>query len=84
MRSSVPSAVHLSIRTTVCPRCIAADPKVNTAVWYSGDTTRCTFPSAGMIPNIAWNDANISATVSGSMGGTARFTPLGCPVVPAV
>jgi hypothetical protein len=42
IRSSVPSGVHLSIRTTVCPRCSESAANVSTAVWYSGDTTRCT------------------------------------------
>ena len=47
MRRSISSGSHLSMSTSVCPRCSEALPKRSTAVWYSGEPMMWTLSSCG-------------------------------------
>ena len=58
--------------------------KFSTAVWYSGEQHRWTWPSNGLSPKMAKNQAVNGGTASGSSPVSARRTPLGRPEVPDV
>ena len=80
----MPSGVHLSMTTTVWPRCIEAPPKRVTAVWYIGEPMMWTFSSRGWMPKRKRSPDSESAPCSGVMPSNLRNTPLGLPVVPEV
>src|SRR5438128_853474 len=65
MRSSVPSAVHLSMTTAVWPRCMALTAKFDGAAWYSGPAHRCT-PGPGATSNSRADSAPAAAVASAS------------------
>ncbi len=78
------SGSNRSISTTGWPSWREMVAKFSTAVWYSGEQHRCTWPSNGLRPNRPKNPALASATLSGSSPVSGRRTPLGRPVVPDV
>ena len=81
---SISSGSNRSISTTGWPSWIDIVPKFSTAVWYSGEQHRCTFPSFGASENSPKNQPPMAGTLSGSSPVSARRTPLGRPDVPDV
>ena len=81
---SIPSGSHLSMSTTVWPRCSDAPPNRMTAVWYSGDPMMWTLSSSGWMPKRNRTPPSPSAASSGETPGSERLTPFGWPVVPDV
>ncbi len=84
MSRSDSSGSQRSISTTGWPSWIEIVAKLSTAVWYSGEPHRCTWPSNGARPNRPKNQGAIAAASSGSAPVSGRRTPLGRPEVPDV
>ncbi len=78
------SGSNPSISTTGWPSWTEIVAKFSTAVWYSGEQHRCTWPANGARPNRAKNHVLAAGTSSGSAPVSARRTPLGRPEVPDV
>ncbi len=83
-RPSRASGSKRSISTTGWPRVMEIVAKFSTAVWYSGEQHRWTWPSNGLSPKMAKNQVVNGGTASGSSPVSARRTPLGRPDVPDV
>lgn len=79
---SISSGAHLSISTRGCPMCRAAPANWSTAVWYSGEQTRWTLSSNGLMPKMPRKPPRWLS--SGSLPGSGRRMPRGRPVVPEV
>ena len=52
---SISSASHLSMSTTLWPRCSELLVQSSTAVWYSGEPVMWTLPSSGCTPKSVRN-----------------------------
>ena len=82
--ASSSSASKRSISTTGWPSWSEIVAKFSTAVWYSGEQHRCTFPSPGASENMPKNQVDAIGGWSGSSPVSGRRTPLGRPDVPDV